>query len=72
MISMYSRCIRLCSMNAETRQTLIGVVGLSLVEAVALLEGFNGVVLTAYFAAVIALVSPKALEQWRQSTNGGG
>jgi hypothetical protein len=59
-------------MNGEDRQTLIGVTGLSTVESVALLEGFNGLVLTAYFAAVIALISPKALSEWRQSVFGGG
>lgn len=50
-------------MNPETRQTLIGVVGLSVVEIVALLEGFNGPVLAAYMASVVALVAPQALDQ---------
>lgn len=58
-------------MNPETRQTLIGVVGLSVVESVALIEGFNGFVLTAYFAAVIALMSPQALDEFRQTIKGG-
>lgn len=59
-------------MKPETRQTLIGVVGLSTVEAVALLEGFNGFVLTAYFGAVIALVAPEAIQDWRAAVRGRG
>lgn len=58
-------------MNPETRQTLIGVTGLSIVESVALLEGFNGLVLTAYMGAVIALISPQALQEWRSVIGGG-
>lgn len=58
-------------MKPQTRQTLIGVVGLSTVEGVALLEGFNGFVLTAYFGSVIALVSPEVLDEWSQTLNGG-
>jgi hypothetical protein len=50
-------------MNPETRQTFIGVTGLTIVETVALLEGFDGAVLSAYFVAIIALVAPQALEQ---------
>lgn len=57
-------------MKSETRQTLIGVTGLTIVMTVALLEGFNGRVTGAYFAAVIALVSPEALERW-EVTRGG-
>lgn len=49
-------------MNPETRQTLIGVVGLSTVMVVALHEGYNGKVTAAYFTAVVALISPQALE----------
>jgi len=50
-------------MNPETRQTLIGVFGLTIVMIVALTEGFNGRVTAAYFAAIVALISPKALDQ---------
>jgi hypothetical protein len=49
-------------MNPETRQTLIGVIGLSIVMAVALLQGAGAEVTIAYFAAVVALVSPQAAE----------
>lgn len=54
-------------MRPDTRQTLIGVVGLSTVESVALWQGFNGMVMVAYMAAVIALVSPQALGEWRDA-----
>jgi len=50
-------------MKPETRQTLIGVLGLTVVEVVALLEGFNGAVLTAYFVAVLAVTAPEALDK---------
>jgi len=59
-------------MNPETRQTLIGVFGLTVVEAVALTEGFNGPVAVSYFAAVLGLVAPEALENLPISLNGGG
>lgn len=58
-------------MNPETRQTLIGVFGLTIVEVVALIEGFNGVVMSAYFAAVVALVAPEALDKLPDILNGG-
>ena len=51
-------------MKSETRQTLIGVTGLTVVMAVALHEGFNGRVTMAYFAAVIAIVAPEMFEAW--------
>lgn len=50
-------------MKAETRQTLIGVSGLTVVMAVALHEGFDGRVTLAYFAAIVAIVAPEALER---------
>jgi len=50
-------------MEAETRQTLIGVVGLTVVMVVALTEGFNGRVTVAYMVSVIALVAPKTLSE---------
>jgi len=57
-------------MKAGTRQTLIACIGLTLVEIVALLEGFDGQVTTAYFAAILAVVAPEALDQL--SGLGGG
>jgi len=50
-------------MKTDTRQTLIGVAGLTVVMVVALSEGFNGRVTAAYFGAVVALISPQALDQ---------
>jgi len=49
-------------MKPDTRQTLIGVIGLTVVEVVALTRGFNGPVTVAYFVGVVGLVAPKALE----------
>ena len=50
-------------MNPESRQTLLGVFGLTAVMLVALNEGFNGHVTVSYFAAVIALITPQALDK---------
>jgi len=50
-------------MNADTRQTLIGVTGMMVMAAVALLEGYNGRVTAAYLIGVVALISPKALNE---------
>jgi hypothetical protein len=50
-------------MNAETRQTLIAVAGLTVVQVVALHEGFNGRVTTAYFLSVLAVVAPETLDR---------
>ena len=50
-------------MNPETRQTLIAVIGLTLVEITALMEGFNGRVTAAYFVSVIAVVAPETLDR---------
>jgi len=50
-------------MKSQTRQTFIGVAGLTVVMVVALHEGFNGRVTAAYFTAVVALVSPEALDR---------
>lgn len=58
-------------MNAETRQTLIGCFGLTIVMVMALSEGFNGRVTAAYFIAVIALVSPQALDKLPPAGSGG-
>jgi len=57
-------------MNPKTRQTLIGVSGLTVVEIVALLEHFNGQVTTVYFAAVLAVVAPEALDRLRIGSGG--
>jgi hypothetical protein len=46
--------------NPETRQTLIGCVALTVVETVAVLEGFNGNVVAVYAAGIISLVAPEA------------
>jgi len=50
-------------MKSDTRQTVLGLVGLTAVQLVALHEGFNGRVATAYFISVIALVAPETLDQ---------
>jgi len=50
-------------MNADTRPTLIGVTGMTVMAAVALLEGYNGRVTAAYLIGVVALISPKALNE---------
>jgi hypothetical protein len=50
-------------MRDDTRQTILGLIGLTAVQLVALHEGFNGRVTTAYFIAVIALVAPETLDQ---------
>jgi hypothetical protein len=49
-------------METETRQTLIGVTGLTIVFSVALHEGFNGSVAIAYSIAILALIAPDTLE----------
>jgi hypothetical protein len=50
-------------MNADTRQTLIGVAGMTIMAVAALVEGYNGRVTAAYLVGVVALISPQALEQ---------
>jgi hypothetical protein len=57
-------------MKSKTRQTLIGVTGLTVVMVVALLQGYNGEVTAVYFAAVIGLVSPEALDRLDLSSGG--
>jgi len=57
-------------MNADTRQTLIGVTGMTIMAVAALVEGYNGTVATAYLLAVVGLVSPQALD--RINLSGGG
>jgi len=42
---------------------LIGVAGLTVVFSVALLEGFNGRVASAYAVAVLALIAPETLDR---------
>lgn len=54
---------QLTAMNPETQQTIIGVLGLTVVFGVALLEGYNGRVTTAYAVAVVALVAPDQLNR---------
>jgi len=53
-------------MKAQTRQTVIGVVALSVVESIALLQGFNGVVTAAYMGAISALLAPEAIDSRRR------
>ena len=50
-------------MKPETRQTLIGVAGMTVVMVVALQEGFNGRVTTAYFLGVLAQTAPEVVQQ---------
>jgi len=50
-------------MKKESRQTLIGIVGLTVVQLAALSEGYNGNVLVAYMASVVALIAPEALDR---------
>jgi len=50
-------------MNPETRQTLIAVLSLTIIELTALLRGFDGTVAMAYFACLLAVVSPEALDK---------
>jgi hypothetical protein len=50
-------------MNADTRQTLIGVTGIAIVSGVALSQGLNGTLTATALLCIVALVSPKALEQ---------
>jgi hypothetical protein len=57
-------------MKAQTRQTFIGVAGVTLVMIMALSQDVNGQVTAAYFAAVLGLVSPEALD--RLNGSGGG
>jgi len=57
-------------MNADTRQTLIGVTGMTIMAVTALLEGYNGRVTAAYLIAVVGIVSPQALDQINLSSGG--
>jgi len=50
-------------MEPQTRQTALGVGGIVVVETVALLQGFNGPVLAASVLAIVALVSPEAVDK---------
>lgn len=58
-------------MNPETRQSMIGVTGIVLIQAVALHEGFNGAVTTASLVAVLAIVAPEALDRLPGLLGGG-
>lgn len=50
-------------MDRGIRQTALGMVGLTIVQLVALHEGFNGAVTMAYFIAVLALMAPETLDR---------
>jgi len=49
-------------MDADTRQTLIGVSGMTIMAVAAVTEGYNGRVTAAYLLGVVALISPQALD----------
>lgn len=48
-------------MNPETRQTLIGVTGMTFMMVAANSQGFNAAATVAYLAAVVIQVSPEVL-----------
>jgi hypothetical protein len=50
-------------MNADTRQTLIGVVGIAVVSGTAVSQGLNGTLTTVALLAIVALISPQALDR---------
>jgi hypothetical protein len=50
-------------MNSETRQTMIGVAGIAVIQVTALMQDFNGAVTTAALCAVVALIAPEALDK---------
>lgn len=52
-------------MRSETRQTLIGVTGLTIVFTVALWQGLNGHVAMSYGVTVLGLIAPEALDNLR-------
>ena len=51
------------SMDPETRQTLIAIIGLTMVQMTNLAKGYNGTVTMAYFVAVLAVITPEALDK---------
>jgi len=57
-------------MNPETRQTLIAIIGLTMVQMTTLARGFNGMVTMAYFVAVLAVITPEALDKLPTWSNG--
>jgi hypothetical protein len=58
-------------MNSKTRQTLIGVAGIVVIQVAALTEGYNGTVTLASLAALVALIAPEALDRLPYATDGG-
>jgi hypothetical protein len=50
-------------MQPKTRQTLIGVFGLSSVVVVSLHEGYNGRITATYVVAVLIILVPEAREE---------
>lgn len=50
-------------MQPKTRQTLIGVLGLSSVVVVSLLEGYNGRITATFIVAVLIILVPEAREE---------
>jgi len=57
-------------MNPETRQTLIAIIGLTMVQMTTLARGYNGMVTMAYFVAVLAVITPEALDKLPTWSNG--
>jgi hypothetical protein len=50
-------------MRSEAKERVVGVLGIVLVQAVAIHEGFNGQVTLACVVAIVAIVAPKQLDQ---------
>jgi hypothetical protein len=49
-------------MNPETRQTLIAIIGLTMVQMTTLARGYNGMTTMAYFIAVLGVITPEVLD----------
>jgi len=58
-------------MNPDTRQTLIGVLGISFVTVVGISQGLNGVLSTTALLAIVGLVSPQVLDRLPVDGEGG-
>lgn len=59
-------------MKPKTRQTLIGVVGMTIVALAALHEGYNGQVAIAYMGGITAQTAPEVADRLPVSFGGGG
>jgi len=58
-------------MNPDTRQTLIGVLGITAVTVVGISQGLNGVLSTTALLAIVGLVSPQVLDRLPVGGKGG-